>query len=102
MRIGREIRRRRQALDWTLEDLSHRSGLSPRYISTLENDKRDPSLSTVEAIAKAVGAEPAELLGTVKGIPSAGIEAARLFLALSEDGQEVVLRLMRLLGRRRR
>lgn len=101
MRIGREIRRRRQALGWTLEELSHRAGVSPRYISDLENDKRDPSLSTVVAIAKALGAEPGELLG-VKALPPAGLEAGRLFLALPPEAQETVLRLMRLLGRRRR
>ena len=101
MRIGREIRRRRQALGWTLEDLAHRSGLSPRYISTLENDKRDPSLSTIEAMAKALGAEAGELLG-VKSVPPGVLEAARLVQGLPTEAQEVVLRLVRLLAKRRR
>lgn len=101
MRIGKEIRRRRKALDWTLEDLAHRSGLSPRYISTLENDKRDPSLSTIDAVAKALGADPGELLGA-KGVPPGVLEAARLLHGLPTESQEAVLRLMRLLGRRRR
>jgi transcriptional regulator with XRE-family HTH domain len=85
-----------------LEDLAHRSGLTPRYLSTLENDRRDPSLSTIEAVAKALGSEPSDLLGSVKGIPPSGIEAARLFLSLPQEGQDTLLRLMRLLGRRRR
>jgi transcriptional regulator with XRE-family HTH domain len=101
VRIGREIRRRRQAIGWTLEDLAHRSGLSPRYISTLENDKRDPSLSTIEAVAKALGAEPGELLG-LKGVPPGVLEGARLLHALPVEAQELVVRLVRLLSRRRR
>jgi transcriptional regulator with XRE-family HTH domain len=101
VRLGAEIRRRRQALDWSLEELAHRSGLSWRYLSSVETDKRDPSLSTIAAIAKALGAEPGELLG-VRALAPAALEAGRLFVALPADAQEVVLRLMRLLGRRRR
>jgi transcriptional regulator with XRE-family HTH domain len=101
VRIGREIRRRRECLAWTLEDLSHRSGLSSRYISNLENDRRDPSLSTIVAVAKALGAEPGELLG-VRTMQPSGFEAAELFARLHTDAQRVVLHLMRLLGPRRR
>lgn len=101
MRIGREIRRRREGLGWTLEDLSHRSGLSARYISNVENDRRDPSLSTIVAVAKALGAEPGELLG-VRTMPSAGFEVAELFARVPADAQRVLLQLMRLLAVRRR
>jgi transcriptional regulator with XRE-family HTH domain len=101
VRLGAEIRRRRQALGWSLEELSHRCGLSWRYLSSVEADKRDLSLSSIAAIAKALGADPGELLG-VRALPAAGIEAGKLFVALPADAQEVVLRLMRLLGRRRR
>lgn len=101
MRLGREIRRRRQALGLTLEGLAHTSGLSAHYLSDLENDRRDPSLSTLRAVAKALGAETGELLGT-KDLPPAAIEAARIFLQLAPDVQEEVLRFMRLLARRRR
>jgi transcriptional regulator with XRE-family HTH domain len=101
VRLGAEIRRRRQALGWSLEELAHRAGLSWRYLSSVEGDKRDPSLSTIAAISKALGAEPGELLG-VKAQPPAAIEAGKLFIALPQDAQEPVLRLMRLLSRRRR
>ncbi len=86
---------------WTLERLAQESGLSPHYLSTVETGRRDPSVSTVVAIAKALGAEPGELLGTVKGLSPASIEAARLFESLSDDAREVVLRMMRILRRRR-
>jgi transcriptional regulator with XRE-family HTH domain len=63
MSLGSDIRRRRQALGLTLDDLSERSGLSPHYLSTLENDRRDPHLSTLTAVAKGLRVAPAELLG---------------------------------------
>jgi transcriptional regulator with XRE-family HTH domain len=101
VKVGREIRRRRRGLGWTLEDLSDKSGLSAHYLSNLENDKRDPSLSTIAAVSRALGTTPADLLGTVKGIVPAGIEAAKLFQSLPAESQEVVLQLMRQLLRRR-
>src|SRR4051812_6213874 len=63
MTIGSEVRRRRQALGMTLDGLAERSGLSPHYLSTLENDRRDPHLSTLIAVAKGLRVPPAELLG---------------------------------------
>jgi hypothetical protein len=58
-------------------------------------------LSTITAIAEALGAEPGEMLG-VKALAPPAIEAGRLFAGLPVEAQETVLRLMRLLGRRRR
>ncbi len=102
MRFGAEIRRRTRGLGWTLEHLAHKSGLSAHYLSNLENDARDPSLSTIEAVSGALGVDPGDLLGGVKGMNGADVEAARTFQALAPDAQEAVLKLMRLLARRRR
>jgi len=63
MSLGREVRRRRQALGLTLEQLSERASLSPHYLSTVETERRDPSLSTIMSIAKALGCPPGELVG---------------------------------------
>lgn len=101
VRFGDEVRRRRKALGLTLEQLAEGSKLSPHYLSTVETGGRDPSLSTVVAIAKGLGAEPGELLGNVKGLTPSAVEAARAFQSLTPDAQETVLHLMRLLRRRR-
>lgn len=100
VRFGDEIRRRRTARGWTLEEMAQRCGLSPRYLSSLERNQRDPSLSTIVAVSRSLGAEPGDLLGGMKGVSPAGLEAAKLFSALSVDSQSVILQLMRLLGRR--
>ena len=86
----------------TLENLSERSGLSPHFLSTVEGDKRDPSLSTIKAIAKGLGCQPGELLGVTKGVSPAAMDVARLFdLAPSEvqDGIAMILRTVRRRGR---
>ncbi len=102
MDFGEAVRRRRKALGLTLEKLAERAKLSPNYVGTIENDRRDPSLSTVIDLARALGAAPAELLGGVEGLGPAGVEAGRLVEALPRDVQESVLSLLRSLARRRR
>ena len=99
--LGKEIRRRRKALGWTQQRLAEEADLSPHYLSEVETSKRDPSVSTVQALAKAMKITPAHLLGGVEGLKPAGIEAAKLFQKLPEPAQEVVLQLMRLLARKR-
>jgi len=100
--FGREVRRRRGALGLTLEQLAERSGLTPNYIGTVENGRRDPSLSTVLALAKGLGLAPGELLGGVGELSPASTEAATLIEALSPEVQVATLELLRVLSKRRR
>jgi transcriptional regulator with XRE-family HTH domain len=100
--FGREVRRRRVALGLTLEELAERSGLTPNYIGTVENGRRDPSLSTVLALAKGLGAPAGELLGGAGELGPVSSEAATLLDALSPELRAVVLELLRVLGRRRK
>jgi transcriptional regulator with XRE-family HTH domain len=102
MSLGGEVRRRRRALDLTLEQLAERSGLSPHYLSTVETDKRDASVSTVIALAKALACAPGELLGGVRDLSPAGYEAGHLFDAAPAEVGEGVLRILRATARRRR
>jgi transcriptional regulator with XRE-family HTH domain len=99
--FAREVRRRRQALGMTLEQLAERSGLTPNYIGTVENGRRDPSLSTVLALAKGLGVSPAELVGGVAELSASALEAARLFDAANSDVQAATLQLLRAVHRRR-
>lgn len=100
--FGREVRRRRKALGFTLEELAERAGLTPNYVGTVEANKRDPSLSTVCSLAKALNVPPAELLGGVEGLDPGATEAGHLFQAAPPDVQEAVLVLLRAVNRRRR
>ena len=100
--FGATIRRKREALGFTLEDFAERAHLSPNYIGTVENGRRDPSLSTVLALAKGLKSPPGELLGGAKDLSPEAFEAGRLFDGVSSELQDVVLRLLRAVSRRRR
>jgi len=101
-KFGKAVRRRRRALALTLEGFAERADLSPNYIGTIENGQRDPSLSTVLKIASALGAKPAELLGSVNELGPVGAEAGRIIEALPDEVQESLLPFLRSLARRRR
>ena len=102
MSFGRAIRRRREALGLTLEELAERAALSPNYIGTVENGRRDPSLSTILALAKGLRVPPGELLGPVKELSSEAYDIGRQYDAAPEDVQDLVARLLRIVARRRR
>jgi transcriptional regulator with XRE-family HTH domain len=100
--FGREVRRRRSTLGLTLEQLAERSDLTPNYIGSVENGRRDPSLSTVLALAKGLGVGPAELLGSGEDLGPRPTEAAMLLETLTPELQQAVLELLRVLARKRR
>ncbi len=102
MSFGAELRRRRKALRLTLEQVAERAGLSPNYVGSIENGRRDPSLSTVLALAKALRVPVGELFGATHDGGGAALEAARLVDALAPDSQEALLAFLRTLPRRRR
>jgi transcriptional regulator with XRE-family HTH domain len=56
------LRRARQRLGITQEEVSHRSGVYPTEVSCIERGMRDPRVSTLKRLAKAVEVSPAELL----------------------------------------
>ena len=100
--FGAEVRRRREALSLTLEQLAERSGLTPNYIGGVETAKRNPSLSTVLGLAKGLRVPPGELLSGVKDLTPAALEAGRLFEASPPEVQDAVLRLLRAVSNKRR
>ena len=102
MSLGKVVRRKRKQLGWSVETLAAKARLSPNYLGLLEREaKRNPSLAAVRSLAKALGVSLSELLGDDQGLSPAGVEAAKLVDALSGDDQDLVLRLMRSLSRRR-
>jgi transcriptional regulator with XRE-family HTH domain len=75
--IGREVRRRRMALGWTLDASADVAGLTPNFIGGVENGRRNLSLTSMARIAKGLGVNLADLLGMPELSPEA-IGAARL------------------------
>jgi transcriptional regulator with XRE-family HTH domain len=57
MTCGNLIKQRRAVLGLTQQDLSDYTGLSLRIIKSIEADKGNPSMSTLEKIADVLGLE---------------------------------------------
>lgn len=98
--LGAEMRRRRQALGLTLEELADRANVSTNYLGTLERGRRDPSISTVMKLAKGLRVRPSELLGGVPEITPAAYDMARAYDGAPEEIQDIVARVLKLTRRR--
>ena len=57
-----KVRKLRQARGMTQGQLAEKTGVTREYIARLEAGRYDPSLSTIERLAKALKVKPAELL----------------------------------------
>lgn len=55
MEIGNALKVCRSAKKLSLEALAERVGLSQSYLSMIESGKREPTLASIEKIAKALG-----------------------------------------------
>lgn len=56
------VRDRREAAGLTQEKLSIAAGLSRGYVNLLESEKRQPNLSTIIALARALKTQPTHLM----------------------------------------
>jgi len=61
-RLGPNLRAARLELELTQEQVAERSGVHATEVSRIEAGKRDPRVSTVERLAKAVQVRPGQLL----------------------------------------
>jgi transcriptional regulator with XRE-family HTH domain len=61
-RVAMQLKRLREARGMTQAELAAKAGLSREYVLRLENASQDPTLSTIEKLAKALKVKPAELL----------------------------------------
>lgn len=60
--LGRRIRHRRTSQRMTLDDLARATGSTPSQLSLVENGRREPRLTLLQAIASALGTTTADLL----------------------------------------
>jgi transcriptional regulator with XRE-family HTH domain len=65
-RFGIAIRKRRNELTISQEDLAERAGLHRTYISDLERGKRNVSLENLEKLAKALNLSISDLMMRVE------------------------------------
>ena len=60
--VARNLRRLRHEKRLTQEELADRSGLSARYIGSVERAQMSPSVTVLGRIAEALEVDPAELV----------------------------------------
>jgi transcriptional regulator with XRE-family HTH domain len=60
--LGQNLRAARKKLGLTQEQVAERSGVQAGEVSRIESGKRDPQISTVLKLAKAVEVRPGQLL----------------------------------------
>ena len=61
-RLVVRLKKLRKARNMTQEELAKRADLSRTYVARLETGRQDPSLSTLERLAKALRVSVADLL----------------------------------------
>lgn len=62
--LGRRVRHLRKAKGYTLDDLGVAVGSAPSQLSLIENGKREPKLSLLQGLARALDVSIDQLLGT--------------------------------------
>ncbi|HKB51369.1 MAG TPA: helix-turn-helix transcriptional regulator [Solirubrobacterales bacterium] len=60
--LGANLREARERLGLTQGQVAQRSGVHSTEVSRIEAGKRDPKVSTVERLARAVEVKPGQLL----------------------------------------
>ena len=118
--LGHRIRHHRVAQGYTLDELGAIVGVAGSQLSLIENGKREPKLSLLQAIASATGTEVTDLLSTeppnrraalelelerAQSSPvfrQLGIGPVRISKTMSDETIESVLGLHRELQRRER
>ncbi len=60
--LARNMRSRRDALDWSQENLAEQAGLHRTYVGAIEREERNVSIDNLDRIARAFRIPIAELL----------------------------------------
>ena len=61
-RLAKNLRKLRTAKGWSQEEFAFEAGIHRTYISDLERGARNPTISVVDKLAKALGVNVGELL----------------------------------------
>lgn len=59
--LASKVRQLREIRGWSQEDLSHKAGIHPTYLSGLECGRRNPTVKVLEKIANALGVNVTDL-----------------------------------------
>ena len=118
--LGKRLRHYRNRAGLTLEQLGSRVGVVASQLSLVENGKREPKLTLIQAIARELGVDPGDLLSaeapdrrseleielersqSTLGYEQLGLPRIRTPRSLTDDTLEALIGLHRELARRTR
>lgn len=96
MNIGENIKRIRIAKNLSQKEVTMSAGLDTAQYSRIENGKTDPSVNTLERIAKALGVSLAELFASteelqeINSLDKSLMEKVSLMESLSDDEKQTI------------
>lgn len=64
-KFGKRLRALREERGWSQEEFADRAGLHRTYVSAVERGVRNPTLSVLQRLAKALGVPISELVQTI-------------------------------------
>lgn len=94
MSIGQRIRKRRQELNLTQQDLADALGLTPQHISLIEQDKRIPSLLALVKLAEELGVTVEYLAIGKAGLVIGAIPAIKADQKLGLKAKKALIKLI--------
>jgi len=94
MSLGERIRKRRQELKLTQEELASALRLTPQHISGIEQEKRNPSLSSLAKLAEELGITVDYLVTGKEGVIVDAIPAIKADKKLSLESNKALVTLV--------
>lgn len=96
MLLGRAVKRHRQVLGYSQEELAWRASLHRTYVTDVERGVRNLSISTIDRLAQALGVPLSSLLGevdTLRGVTKGNGHRAKLvdILVVEDNPDDVEL-----------
>ncbi|MGN0163704.1 MAG: helix-turn-helix domain-containing protein [Candidatus Ornithomonoglobus sp.] len=102
--MGKEIRKIRNSLGMSQEELAFKAGISAAHLGQIERAAKNPTVDTVAGIADALGVSLSELFSfsfdpDKKGNPTLFSRIMNNAASMSEENQKELLRMMRIFRR---
>lgn len=94
MDLGQRIRRRRETLNITQQELADTLQISAQHISAVENNKKVPSLALISELAKQLGVSVDYLVSGEEGIIKDTIPAIKADKRLSLKAKKALIALV--------
>ena len=97
MTLGQRIRKRRQTMELTQQQLAEALGVTAQHISAVEKDKRAPSLDSLARLAEELGVTVDFLVTGKEGVITDTIPAIRADKKLNIEMKRALITLIRAL-----